>query len=70
LQPHGQHSLRLDGGGARLLEAAPRLRIFGVEEKDATEDVGGLAPPLPAQEIAAFIEESPEAVSLDARQIA
>src|SRR5439155_18433111 len=35
LQPRGEHALRLDGGGARLLQAASRLRIVGIEEKDA-----------------------------------
>lgn len=70
LQPRGQHALRLDGGRARLLEAAPRFDIVGIEEKDAAEDIGGLTPPVPAQEVATFVEESPEAVPLDTRQIA
>jgi hypothetical protein len=44
--------------------------VFRIAKQDTAEDVGRLAPPLAAQEVTAFIEESPEAVSLDTRQIA
>jgi hypothetical protein len=70
LQPRGQDALRLDGRGARLLEALASFGILRIAKQDAAEDVGRLASPLAAQEVAAFIEESPEAVSLYTRQIA
>jgi len=70
LQPRGQDALRLDGRGARLLEALASLGVLRIAKQDTTEDIGRLASPLAAQEVAAFIEESPEAVSLYTRQIA
>jgi hypothetical protein len=70
LKARGEDALHLDDGGARLLEASAGLGVLRIAEQDAAEDVGRLAPALAAQEVAAFIEESPEAVSLDARQIA
>jgi hypothetical protein len=70
LQPHGEHAFRFDCRRAGLVETETRRSVLGIEKKDAAEDVGRFPAALTPQEFSALVEEAPDPVSLDARQIA
>jgi hypothetical protein len=70
LQAHGEHAFRFDRRRAGLLETETRRGVLGIEKKDAAEHVGRFPALLTSQEFSALVEQAPDPVSLDARQIA